>query len=168
MLAWQYWLVCCHTSTWISHRCIYVPSLLKPPSHLPSFYTPSGCYRAPVWVPWVTQQTSVGYLFYIWSCICYHATLSIHLTLSFHGNTIFNTCFILYISYFIPCMIIFNWEQYLSSPLNCPIKLRKCAKSWTNVSNDHEHCLLYLPKQILYVFTKLLYTFLFMREYLIA
>ena len=42
---------------------------------------------------------------------------------------IFNTCFILYISYFIPCMIIFNWEQYLSSPLNYPVKLRKVQRA---------------------------------------
>ena len=40
-------------------------------------------FLAPVWVPWVIWQISTGYLFYIWECICSHATLSILLTLSF-------------------------------------------------------------------------------------
>ena len=51
MIALQYWFDFCHTSTWISHRYTYVPS------HLPPFPTPLGCYRAPVWVPWVIQQS---------------------------------------------------------------------------------------------------------------
>ena len=29
MIALQYWFDFCHTSTWISHRCTYVPSLLN-------------------------------------------------------------------------------------------------------------------------------------------
>jgi len=49
MIVLQYWFDFCHTSVWISHRCTYVPSLLK----LPPFPTSLGCYRAPVWVPWV-------------------------------------------------------------------------------------------------------------------
>ena len=35
------------------------PLLLEPPSQS----TPLGCYRALVWVPWVIQQISIGYLF---------------------------------------------------------------------------------------------------------
>jgi len=35
MIALQYWFDFCHTSTWISHRCTYVPSLLNlPPTSL--------------------------------------------------------------------------------------------------------------------------------------
>ena len=38
----------------------------------------SACHRAPVWVPWVTQQTSIGYLFYIryykFPCYCLHTS----------------------------------------------------------------------------------------------
>ena len=56
----------CQTSTWISHRYIYIPSLLNLPPIPPPHPTPLGCYRAPVWVPWVTQQIPIGYLFYIW------------------------------------------------------------------------------------------------------
>ena len=52
---------------------------LSPPF---SFHT-SRLSQAPVWVPWVIQQIFIGYLFYIQKCICFHATLSIHLTLSF-------------------------------------------------------------------------------------
>ena len=36
---------------------VYIcPFSLDPPSHLPSHPTPLGCYRAPVWAPWVIQQ----------------------------------------------------------------------------------------------------------------
>ena len=60
MIASQYWFGFCHTS--VSHRYTYVPpSWIS--SHLPPFPSPLGCYRAPVWVPWVTQQISIAYLF---------------------------------------------------------------------------------------------------------
>ena len=55
----------CQTSTWISHKCMYVPFLLNlplTPSH------PLGCYGTPVWVSWVIHQMPIGYLFFIWSC----------------------------------------------------------------------------------------------------
>ena len=52
-IALQYWFRFCHVSMWINHRCTCVPSLLNPPSHLPLFPTPLGCYRALVWFPWV-------------------------------------------------------------------------------------------------------------------
>ena len=57
---------------------------LEPPSHLPLLPTPLGCCRVPVWVPWVIQQISIGYLFYIWYCLCFHATLSIRLEVDFY------------------------------------------------------------------------------------
>ena len=52
------------------------PLPLEIPSYLPPFPTPLGCYRAPVWVPWVIEQISIGCLFYIWRLICFHATQS--------------------------------------------------------------------------------------------
>ena len=58
----------CHTSTWISHRYTYIPSLLKLPSnsHLPPHLTPLGCHRAPDWAPCIIQQIPTGCLFYMW------------------------------------------------------------------------------------------------------
>ena len=43
---------CCflQTSTWISHRYTYIPSLLNLPPHLLPHLTPLDWYRAPVWV----------------------------------------------------------------------------------------------------------------------
>ena len=42
IIALQYWFHFCHTSTWISHRCTYGPSLL----HLP----PTSHCLPPLWV----------------------------------------------------------------------------------------------------------------------
>jgi len=53
------------TSTLISNRYTYVPSLL-PLSHLPPPPTTQGWYKAPVWVSWAIQQITIGYLYYIW------------------------------------------------------------------------------------------------------
>ena len=57
----------------------------SPPSwtSLPPHATPLGCHRAPVWVPWVTQQIPAGCLFYIWQCICFLCSLPVPPTLSF-------------------------------------------------------------------------------------
>ena len=63
MFALQYWFYFCHTSTWINHRYIYVPSPLESLSHLLPILTPLGYCRAPVWVPWVIQKISICYLF---------------------------------------------------------------------------------------------------------
>ena len=60
----QNFVVFSQTSTWISHRYIYIPSLLNLPPH-PILL---GWYRAPVWVSWAIQQIPIGYLFYIWWC----------------------------------------------------------------------------------------------------
>ena len=57
-----------HTATWISHSYTYAPPSWAslPPSTHP---TPLGCFRVPVWAPWVIAQISTGYLFYIWWCV---------------------------------------------------------------------------------------------------
>ena len=59
-----------------NQRWIYIyPLPLEPPSHLPPI--PLVCYRAVVWVTWVIQQISIGYLFwhmvlYISQVLCPH------------------------------------------------------------------------------------------------
>ena len=80
--ALQYCVGFCHTSTWISHRYIYVPSLVN----LPPTFHPSHISRS-------LQSPSLSYLrhtasphwlsIYIWQCICFHATLPISPILSF-------------------------------------------------------------------------------------
>ena len=80
IIALQYCAGFCHTSTWISHRYICVPTLwnLLPISHpIPPFP------RALGWVPCVVQPIPTGYLFHVWQCICFHAALSTNPTLSF-------------------------------------------------------------------------------------
>ena len=68
----------------MDHPKVYLcPLLLESFSLLPLHSTPLGCHRALIWVPRVIQQIPTGYLFYIWECICFHTTLSIHPTLSF-------------------------------------------------------------------------------------
>ena len=76
IIALQNFVVFCQTSTWISHRYTYIPSLLNLPPHS----TPLGRYRAPVWVLWAIQQIPAVYFTY--SNVSFHVTLSIHLTLS--------------------------------------------------------------------------------------
>ena len=79
MIALQYRVGFCHTATCISHRytCVpALPSLLPPPA-------PPGCHRARGWAPRVTRQVPAGWPFHTWHCTCFHATLSVHTTLSF-------------------------------------------------------------------------------------
>ena len=72
----QYRIGFCHTSTWISHRCTYVPFLFSfPPTSQPVSHH-LGCHRSRVWAPWVKQPIPTGYRFYIWWCIYFYATLS--------------------------------------------------------------------------------------------
>ena len=66
VIALQNFIVFSQTSTWISHRCVYIYLLLEPPSHLIPHPTLLSWYRAPVWVSWAIQQIPIGYLFYIW------------------------------------------------------------------------------------------------------
>ena len=69
----QNFVVFYQTSTWIRHRCTYVPSLPSPaPSHPRLIQS--------TWVPWDIQQIPVGY--FTDGNVSFHVTLSIHLTLS--------------------------------------------------------------------------------------
>ena len=64
IIALQYYVGFCRTSTWISHRYTHVPSLLNLSLNpIPS--RPLGCHIAPGWAPCVTGQIPTGYLFYI-------------------------------------------------------------------------------------------------------
>ena len=54
IIALQNFVGFCQTSTCISHRFI-CPLPLELPSHLSPHPSRLGCYRAPVWVPWVIQ-----------------------------------------------------------------------------------------------------------------
>ena len=76
IIALQNFVVFCQTSTWISYRYTYTPSLLN--LHLPPHSTPLGWYRAPVWVSWTIRQIPVGYFKH--GNISFHVILSIHLT----------------------------------------------------------------------------------------
>ena len=58
VIALQNFVVFCQTSTRISHRYTYIPSLLTS--------LPLPTHPTPVWVSWAIRQIPVGYLFYIW------------------------------------------------------------------------------------------------------
>ena len=62
IVALQYCVGFCHTSTWISPQVYICPLPLEPPSHLPPCPTPLGCHRALGWAPCVTQQIPTGCL----------------------------------------------------------------------------------------------------------
>ena len=62
---------------------IHTCPLFWTPFCLPLHSTPLGCHKVPVWAPWVIQQIPTGYLFYIWWCMSFYATVSICPTLSF-------------------------------------------------------------------------------------
>ena len=84
IIALQNFAVFCQTSTWISHRYTYIPSLLKlSPTSLPSPspFTPLDWYRASVWVSWAIQQIAIA-IYFIYGNVSFHITLSIHLNLS--------------------------------------------------------------------------------------
>ena len=50
---------------------------LEPPSMAPPHLTAVSCHRALGWAPCVIQQLCTSYLFYLWECICFSATLSV-------------------------------------------------------------------------------------------
>ena len=62
---------------------------------------PLDCHRALGWAPCVTQQIPTGYLFYIWSCTCFNASLSICPNLSFPCCV--HSLFSMSESLFLPC-----------------------------------------------------------------
>jgi len=90
----------CHTTTWISHKYAYIPSLLSlPPNSHPS---PPGHRRAPGWAPWVIQQLP-SCLFYTLGNMYMSMLLSVCPTLSF---PLYVQKPVLYIYVFIPVLQI--------------------------------------------------------------
>ena len=82
VIALQYCVGFCHTSTRISHSYTYVPSILTLPpiSHPlppPQLSQSSG-------LSFLSHTASSHWLFYSWWCVCFHATtLSVRPTVSF-------------------------------------------------------------------------------------
>ena len=70
------------TPAWISPKYTPVPFPLDfPPSSRPPH--PSRLLQSPGLSSRVVRQIPTGDLFYMWWCVCFHATLSTHSTLSF-------------------------------------------------------------------------------------
>ena len=63
IIAFQYCDGFCHTSTWITHRYICVPSILKPPSMSLSALSLWVVPEHQFWVPFFMHQTCTGHLF---------------------------------------------------------------------------------------------------------
>ena len=72
IIALQNFAVFCQTSTRISHRYTYVPSLLNLSPHP----TPLDCHRAPVWVPWSYSKFFLA-IFFTYGIVSFHVALSI-------------------------------------------------------------------------------------------
>ena len=89
IVAVENFVVFCHASMRISCRFTLVPSLpTSLPSPSPSHH--SACHRAPIWVPWVTQQIHFGYL-----SICFtYGIVNFHYSL--HTSPLFPPLLLLY------------------------------------------------------------------------
>ena len=61
----------------------HISSLLHLPPSYPPYPTPLGGHKAPSWSPCAMRLLPTSYLFYIWSCIYVHATLSLCPSLPF-------------------------------------------------------------------------------------
>ena len=79
----------CHTTTCISHKYTYIPSLLN----LPSIPYPSHPSRLSqnTRLSSVMQQIHTSYLFDLWQCICFNVTLSICPIFSLSRCVLFST-----------------------------------------------------------------------------
>ena len=55
IIALQYYVGFCHTTTWISLKYTHVPTL----PNLPPYPTSLGCHRAPFWAPCVIYQPPI-------------------------------------------------------------------------------------------------------------
>ena len=65
IIALQFCVAFCHTSTWISHRYIYISSLLNSPLTPHSIPSPLDCYKALGWAPCVTEQIPICHLLFL-------------------------------------------------------------------------------------------------------
>ena len=78
IIALQNFVFFCQTSTWISHRYTYIPSLLNLP---PISLSITLLYRAPVWVSEPNSKFP-SVICFTYCNVSFHVTLSMHLTLS--------------------------------------------------------------------------------------
>ena len=148
IIALQNFAVFCQTSTWISHRYTYIPSLLKlSPISLPTPPLSLGWYRAPVWVSWATQQIPIGSLFYIWyrkfPCYSFHTTHPV-LPSPHVRKSILYVCFSIKSTLPFPCQClgpVFSlsslslfFHSFTSHWIDPPLSLRETilCKPWWN------------------------------------
>ena len=82
LIGLHYWFDFSHTSTWIHHRCTYIPSLLNPAP------TPLAYDRAPVWVPGIDSKFPLAPCLHM--LVCVHPCDSLHL--SHPGPLLFYPC----------------------------------------------------------------------------
>ena len=82
LITLQYYSGFCHTLTWISHGCTWVPHP-DPPSRLPPHPIPLGLPSAPAPSTCLMHPTWAGDLFHPWWYTCFNAVLSEHPTLAF-------------------------------------------------------------------------------------
>ena len=81
IIASQNFAVFCQTSTWISHKYTYIPSLLNlPPISLPSH--PSRLIQSPCLSLQQPYSKFLSAIYFTYGNVNFHVTLSIHLTLS--------------------------------------------------------------------------------------
>ena len=86
IIALQNFVLFCQTSTWISHRCIYIyidisPLCFEPPSHLPLHLTLLVDTEPLFEFPESYSKFPFA-IYFTYGNISFHVTLSIHLTLS--------------------------------------------------------------------------------------
>ena len=103
---------------WTSHTYTYIPSLLSIPFPIyPSPISASQSSRSAQSSRLSSLLHAASYnLFYIWECIRFNVTLSIHLTLSF--PYCFHK-FVLFISIFIPALQIGSSVPFFYIPYIC-------------------------------------------------
>ena len=70
-------------SNWTELNWYIYPLPFETPSYLPPHPTPLDWYRIPGWVSWAIQQIPLA-IYFTYSNISFHVTLSIHLTLTLY------------------------------------------------------------------------------------
>ena len=88
IIAFQYCMASCQTSTLISHRYTYIPFLLNLPSI--SLFIPPLSVVAECWFEFPGSYSKIPLaVYFTYGNVSFHVTLSIHSTLSFLPPTLF-------------------------------------------------------------------------------
>ena len=104
IIALRHCVCFCHTTTWIRHKYVYIyiyPLLLEPPSHFILHPTPLDCHSAPCQAPFVIQQLSTSYLFYI--CTVYVSILFSQFVSPSSSHIVSTSLFSISAVLFLPC-----------------------------------------------------------------